>query len=198
MLFDNIIGQKNLEINIGVKYIEKHRTQGNEHQFFKEKKPKEGTISHNNQVYYNVPLMYDTYNNDLIVYVKSTYNRYLLILDKEKVSYFTIDNDTFENTKEFGYSQVLESKDGNKLYKLNRRILKKRYSLKTSYSKFLKNNSYKILINNLLYDPLKSNEWIKAFPASKSTIQLFFKSNKALLKNDFESFMVNLFKTLHK
>lgn len=198
VLFDALIDQKNLEINTGVKYIEIHRTQRNEHQFFKEKKPKEGAISYNNQLYYNVPLMYDTYNNDLIVYVNSIYNRYLLILDKEKVSYFTIDNIRFEKTKEFGYTQILQSKGNNKLYKLNRRILKKRYTLKNSFSKFLKDNSYKLLASKITYNPLKRNEWIKAFPSSKSTIQFFFKSNKGLLKSNPERFMINLFKTLNQ
>jgi hypothetical protein len=198
VLFDAIVGQKNLEINVGVKYFEKYRTLKNEHQFFNDKKLKEGIVSFNHQVYYNVPLMYDVYQDALIINITSKYDSYLLILDKKKVDYFVVDGFTFNNVKGKGYLQVLATKHKTELYKKNQKKVKSRFVEFKKFSRFISNNSFEVFngVQHIIVNG--KNDWIKAFPSLKSSIQFFFKSNKVLLKNDPDSFMINLFKTLTK
>lgn len=198
VLFDAIVGQKNLEINVGVKYFEKYRTLKNEHQFFNDKKLKEGTVSFNHQVYYNVPLMYDVYQDALIINITSKYDSYLLILDKEKVDYFVLDGFTFENIKVHGYLQVLAKNSKTKLYKKNHKKVKSKFVEFKKLSRFISNNSFQFYNGQKLINVNGKSDWIKAFPSLKSTIQLFFRSNKILLKNDPDRFMIHLFNTLTK
>lgn len=198
VLFDAIVGQKNLEINEGVKYFEKYRTLKNEHQFFNDKKLKEGTISFNHQVYYNIPLMYDVYADALIINISSKYDSYLLILDKEKVDYFVLDGFTFNKVKGKGYFQVLTSNSTTTLYKKNEKKVKRKFVELKKLSRFISMNSFHIFNDNSLIKVHKKSDWIKAYPLLKSSIQLFFRSNKALLKTNPDRFMIHLFKTLTK
>ena len=198
VLFDAIVGQKNLEINVGVKYFEKYRTLKNEHQFFNDKKLKEGTVSFNHQVYYNIPLMYDVYDDALIINISSIYDSYLLILDKEKVDYFVLDGFTFKGVKDKGYFQVLAKNSTSTLYKKHEKKVKTRFVEFKKLSRFIPINSFHVFKDNTFIKVGKKNDWIKAYPSLKSSIQLFFSSNKALLKNTPDRFMIHLFKTLMK
>jgi len=198
VLFDAIVGQKNLEINVGVKYFEKYRTLKNEHQFFNDKKLKEGTVSFNQQVYYNIPLMYDVYDDALIINISSIYDSYLLILDKEKVDYFVLDGFTFNGVKDKGYFQVLANNSTSTLYKKHEKKVKTRFVEFKKLSRFIPFSSFHVFKDNTFIKVSKKSDWIKAYPSLKSSIQLFFSSNKALLKNTPDRFMIHLFKTLTK
>ncbi len=198
VLFDAIVGQKNLAINVGVKYFEKYRTLKNEHQFFNDKKLKEGTVSFNHQVYYNIPLMYDVYADALIINITSKYDSYLLVLDKEKVDYFVLDGFTFNKVKDNGYFQVLANNTTSTLYKQNEKKVKTRFVELKKLSRFISMNSFHVFKDNTLIKVGKKSDWIKAYPSLKSTVQLFFRSNKVLLKNNPDRFMIHLFKTLTK
>jgi len=198
VLFDAIVGQKNLEINVGVKYFEKYRTLKNEHQFFNDKKLKEGTVSFNQQVYYNIPLMYDVYADALIINITSKYDSYLLVIDKEKVDYFVLDGITFNKVKGKGYFQVLTKNATSTLYKQHAKKVKTRFVEFKKLSRFIPINSFHVLKDTTLVKVDTKSDWIKAYPALKSSLQLFFRTNKTLLKNDPDSFMIQLFKTLTK
>lgn len=197
ILFDDIVGQKNLEINSGVKYIQKFRTLQNEHQFLHENFSL-GTIHYKKQVYYDVPMMYDLYNDDLIVKINSLYERHSLILNKNEVSYFILSKRKFVNYPNYGFYEELYAAKNQSLLKKNKKTLKNKIVGKSRYSKFTSLNSYFLSKDGKLHSIAKKRDWLKLYPELKPQIKVFYKSRQAQLKSFPDSFMIELFKLCTK
>ncbi|WP_417558984.1 hypothetical protein [Mesoflavibacter zeaxanthinifaciens] len=196
VLFDDIIGQKNLEINVGVKYIEKYRTLKDEHQFLNQQFSL-GTVNYKKEVYYNVPIIYDLYTDQLIVRINSQYESYSLVLNKKSTSSFTIANNKFINYKDLGFYQGLHVANNQSLFKKNKKTLKSKIVGKSRYSKFTYTSSFFLAKNDKLHAVNKKKDWIKLYPELESKINTFYKSKASLLKSSSETFMISLFKTLN-
>lgn len=72
--FDNIIGYENSGIYNGTLFLEKYKTESNNHHFFLDNKYKLGNLIYDNQPYYNVYLKYDIYEDELIAKLPSFNN----------------------------------------------------------------------------------------------------------------------------
>lgn len=194
--FDSYIGQENLDINSGEKYIEKYRAlKGNYHFLFKEEINK-ADIEYDGQTYFDIPLIYDTLDQKVIVKIASETEDYLLILNKEKLNYFKVKNRNFYNLKGLGIYEELSSKLNSILYK--------RHSIKSSYfnsrgrtfNKFKTINSYLILYKNSYYKINSKKDFKIIFPAKKRIINDYYSKNKRNLKYSKDDFIIKLINKL--
>ena len=195
--FDNIVGKKNLDINIGVRYVEKYRSlEGNYHFLFNNQFNK-STIKYDNQTYYEVPIKYDILDDDIIVNIPSERENYSLILNKSKIESFILFNKLFVNLKEYGINE--------KLYSNNKVTLFKKYSGHAStfihknnyFNKFSLNLKHLIFIKGKFYSANSKKELKKIFLNKKDLINTYFSNNKKKFRDSKDDFLIELLKKLN-
>ena len=190
--FDTFVGQNNLSINVGVKYKEKYRTFNGNHHFLIDGQLHEGTVNYDNSLYYNVPIKYDTLEDELIVGIHSYKENYPLILDKTKIRYFIISGKKIINNKDLGYLEVLEKRKNYTLLKKHYKVSVKKIKGNSSFNFFKEKEKYYLLHNTQinLIDTKKSI--FKIFPNKKKEINSYFKSNRLKAKGN-DSFYKGVF-----
>lgn len=195
--FDNIIEQKNLDINIGKRYIEKYRSlEGNYHFLFNNLFNK-STIEYDNQTYYNIPVKYDILDQNVIVNIPSELENYSLILNNSKIKSFVLQNKLFVNLKDHGFNE--------KLYANNKAILFKKYSSYAStfihkndyFNKFNLNTKYLISLEGKFYSANSKKELKKIFLSKKGIINSYFSKNKKKYRDSKDDFLIELLKQLN-
>ncbi len=194
--FDSVVSQKNLDINFSHKYINKFRSVRDYHQFLLENKFYNSSITYDDQNYYNIPIKYDINEDIIIAKIGSKSTSQSIILIKAKIQSFTINNFiSFHNIKGNFYEKIYQSKKG---------ILLKKYHKKRSkvpikgifFDKFKEDNSFYLLINNMIHKIEKKKDWQKLFPKKKKEIIKFYQNNKWVLKKSKLGFNLALSKII--
>ena len=195
MLFDAVVGQHNLGINVGIKYSEKYKTFNRNHHFLFADKFQKGAVKYNNQMYYNVLMKYDTYEDNLILKINSKTEDFPIILNRELISFFKMNNKTFYNIKQ-GFYEILYQSN-------NIALIKKHFSEKNElkknsliYPNFTHEETLLILKNNEFISVRKKKYFHKIFPTKKKLINVFYRMNTAMKKKNNEAFILNLIKKL--
>lgn len=192
--FDNFVSQQNLPINQGVKYSKKYKTFKGNHHFLFANKFQKGNLKYNNQMYYNVSMKYDTYHDNLILKINSKSEDFSVILNKELISYFEINNKKFDNINSLGFYEILYKTDHITLV---RKFSSKKKDIKKSlflYSKFTLEETLLLLKNNTFYTVKNRKHFHKIFPNKKNLVNDFFKMNK---EKQSATFIINLIKKLN-
>ncbi len=193
--FDSIIGQRNLHIDQGEIYYEKYRTLNNNHHFLFDNKFIKGKLKYNNQIYDDVLMKYDIYQDNLILKISSETEIFPIILNKELTSFFEIRNKSFYNFNLGFYEVIYKTK--------NITLVKKYFSKKETiqkkfiYSNFTHEEELFILKNNKFFSVKTKKHFYKIFPNQKKIVDNFFKINKRKNKNISLSFILNLLKKLN-
>lgn len=191
---DSIIGQQNLPINNGVIYIEQYRTLKGNHHFLVDNNFHKGDVLYDGQTYYNIPIKYDVFEDNIIVKIPSINENYPLVLEKEKVSNFYLNRSLFINLNEYGFSRQLSIAQDFILYK---KYYKKRISktaAKFSYHKFKPDNTYFMHHKGAYTSIKKKKDWLRLFPDKKNIIRNYYKVNSEKNKNTPDAFMMELLK----
>jgi hypothetical protein len=195
VLFDAVVGQHNLGINVGIKYSEKYKTFNRNHHFLFADKFQKGAVKYNNQMYYNVLMKYDTYEDNLILKINSKTEDFPIILNRELISFFKMNNKTFYNIKQ-GFYEILYQSN-------NIALIKKHFSEKNElkknsliYPNFTHEETLLILKNNEFISVRKKKYFHKIFPTKKKLINVFYRMNTAMKKKNNEAFILNLIKKL--
>ncbi|WP_190809454.1 hypothetical protein [Flagellimonas sp. S3867] len=146
--FDNITGVESSELHYGQVYLEKHRSKSTQTKFFISPEFRQGVVYFNNQPYFNLNLKYDVYEDNLIVQVKNRLGGKPLILRKEHIDSFVIENHTFKNIT----PRSAESEVSPGFYEIYRTT--PFFSVLKKHHKRLLNN----LGNSISYDEFKDLE----------------------------------------
>ncbi len=93
--FDQVVGIENTNLFNGTRYFKKYRTEDGMHEFFKDDAFVLGSVTFDGQNYFNIPLKYDIYEDEIIANLKSTYGQTILRLNKAFISKFLIYNEQF-------------------------------------------------------------------------------------------------------
>jgi hypothetical protein len=195
--FDSIIGKKNLDINVGIRYIEKFRTLKENSQFLIDDKFYASSINYDGQTYTNVPLKYDIYKDEVIFKIESYHENYSTILDKTKIESFITDEKLFINIDaEHGFNEKLFSESNYVIYKKNSKRVIKSIKRDFYYDDFILDNSYSILVDTKIMPANDKSDWKKVFPSKKSEINKFFKKNRKKSKTYPDIFMKELLTAL--
>ena len=94
--FDNLVGQINSGICKGERYINEYRVVNDKYQFFTKPEFRPGSVSDKYQIYFDVPLKFDVYHDNLLAQNVELPNRPVMVLEGENIAEFTLDGCTFK------------------------------------------------------------------------------------------------------
>ena len=120
---DSLVGNENLAYNNGLIYDNKFKSTSQNTSQFLENKYNKGILQYDNEIYYDVSLKYDVFN-DLLLFKPNTQILLETSLITKQVDYFIINNLKFkkienkstENSSNFGYFEEVKINDKIDLY----------------------------------------------------------------------------------
>ena len=93
--FDDIVTKTNSGVFKGTEYFERFNRINERHQYFKTSSFSNGSVVYNGQLYFNIPLKYDVFDDKLLIKDPNTLNAPVIELDKNKISSFIINGHKF-------------------------------------------------------------------------------------------------------
>ena len=121
--FDEIVTKTNSGVFKGTEYFERFNRINERHQYFKTSSFSNGSVVYNGQLYFNIPLKYDVFDDKLLIKDPNTLNAPVIELDKNKISSFIINSHKFihvhhnEKSEVSGFLEILLEKEMLSLYK---------------------------------------------------------------------------------
>lgn len=184
--FNNTINFNNTPIGFGELYKEKYRKKKGNHNFFLTDQFKKGNIKYDGNYFYNINLKYDLVDDAIILNFSNLNQSISIICEKKNISSFEIDKFHFVNTEEYGFVEVLLSKENFSIFKKHKKIKKEIKDEGVMYYTFKDKREELILFYQNIYYPVSSKkDFIKIFPEEKQyIIEFFHEKNK--FKNDFK------------
>ncbi len=201
--YDEIIGEENLNINVGPVHLNYDKTFKNQHRYFNSDQFYVGAITYNNQKYNKLNLKYDIYEDQLILKISNQNYNLAINLIKDNVSDFTIDNQNFKNLKvssktiSDGFYQGLfvSSRLASyvKHFKKKKDIIQntevvRQYDYGQEFVIFYKEQYYKLN---------SKKDLTSIFPAFEDKINNFYLMNKTLEKENKKLFIENIMKYIN-
>lgn len=198
--FDNTIGKDNLNINNGVVHSEPFRPIANKNRYYIDEF-NSGDLSFEGEIYSDVNLKYDIYDDQVIYKQVGESDNLPIILIKDKVDFFIIKNKKFVNLKaesvkfpnlikgiyEEGFSGSEVS-----LYIKHYKEKIKVFQTDGVYYNFIYNTDFFLKYNNFFYKVVSEKDVKKIFPLYKKDISDYYSTNKKLERSDKKQFMENL------
>lgn len=208
--FDDIITKTNSGVFNGTEYFERFKGINERHQFFKTSSFSNGSIVFNGQLYFNIPLKYDVFDEKLLIKDPNTLNAPVIELDKNKISAFTINSHKFihifhnEKSEVSGFFEILLEKEMLSLYKrhLKEKIRKSdekvEYLYKqVAYYEFKDKYMHIVSYMGVHYIVKKSNDLNAIFIDYKTQLKTFSKKYKTIRKSDPDAYMKAILTDLH-
>ena len=93
--FDKLTGIENSDLHYGEVYQEKHRVKSKKTKFFPEPDFVLGSVVFNGQPYFDIPLKYNIYDDELLMLTDKQFGGTILQLHKKQVNSFKIGNHFF-------------------------------------------------------------------------------------------------------
>jgi len=204
--FDTIIGSENIGIYEGVAYKKNYRTINEYHEYYISTKFLTGDIVYDRQVYYDIDMKYNIYDDELIVKLPVQSGHSIIKLISEKVEWFSLNNHEFirlskKNNAHFfekisGFFEISFQNTLLTLYKKNKKTRKKQLDIKLTYSEFKDKNEYFLYYNKEYYKIRSKKDLVQLFPNQKKSINTFYSINKVSLNSNSDIFMNKLIKHL--
>lgn len=202
--FDNTIGIENTGLYNGVQYFSKYRVINENHQFLISDYFMDGTIIYGGQIYDQVKIGYDIYQDEVLLEIEKTLGKVPVKTIKERVQAFYIADRKFVNLNVLkdnivinGFHEVLLDITSFVLYK--KHILKtaKISDEGTFYYEFLPGkDKYYLLYNDEYYLVDKAKDLAEIFPQFKKEINRYYDRN--LHKTDKDSSLKLLVSRIHQ
>ena len=198
--FDTKVGKENLDINNGKMLLNYDKSiNGNDRFYFDNYYS--GTVVYDNQIYNNVLLNYDILNDEIIIKPTNESFKNAIVLIKEKVDYFVLDNTKYVN---MDYSKT-ENPDFIKGFfeelsvGKNFKFLIKHSKDKSSIIKndaliddFTERTYYYLKFENKYYTINSKKNIIAILPKYKKSINEFYANNQLVEKSNKTKFFMDL------
>ncbi|WPO80516.1 hypothetical protein [Flavobacterium sp. KACC 22761] len=211
-LFDKTIGNENLPIYNGPRYVNQYRSLDNTHCYYLSGNYSSGILNYQNQTYNNVDLKYDI-NNDILVLKPIGKFDYLGINTiKQNISSFKIYDKKFININyenpscpDFmnGYYQEITFSETMTLYikhhKNRSTVIDKSAgdgASKSTTDSFTEKDEFVLKYKNNFYKIASKNDVIKIFPEYKSKIKNYYNTDSQLEESNNKVFIENLIKEI--
>lgn len=199
--YDSQLHYGQIELYNGVKNITEYKIIDKNHKFYKSPNYVKGDLVYENQLYFDVEMKYDLYDDQLIIKLKKDNNFISLKLIAEKTQSFEVYGRKFTNlTNEgisYGFVEVLYRNSDITIFKKYKKNRKEYSDKKILYSKFHIANEYFILSKDKGLQVVSKNSLKELFPEKVKNINLFYKKRKSLRKTNFDSFLTQLIKHLN-
>ncbi|PVW13876.1 hypothetical protein [Marixanthomonas spongiae] len=179
--FDTTIGIENTGLYNGVAYIDVEKAKGEFKKFLYNNGFQSGSIDYDGQTYYNIPLKYDVFNDEVILQLTGENGTTILQPFKELIKSFHITNRSFkkivnkstENKDDdlSGFYEELLKTSQLVVFKKHRKKRLKRIKEETIMYLFKpKKPYYFLLYQNMYYSVKNKRDFIQLFPDYKKEI----------------------------
>lgn len=191
--FDNQIKIENTALYNGVEFISTHTILNNKHRFFETDAFQTGDIVYDGQKYYNVPLRYDVYDDQLIVKIGNLQSINEVMLLKEKVTGFRMGLAYFEKLDSkksgslfsSGFYQLLTENENFKLYKKNHKKINRRLRDGRVFYEFNElNPEYVVQTKDGFFVLKRMRDLTSRYPNFRNELSGFRLTNKDYKSND--------------
>lgn len=197
IFYDELIGQTNSGVFKGVLYTNEYRTINERHQFFKTANFETGSLTSNGQTFFELPLRYDVYLDNVLVVNDALSNRPIMVFDKEGVAKFEIAGHSFEYLSaetsdkiESGFFEVLLTNELLTLYMKHKKKIFKKTDAQNLYYEF-KDGYFYLLYTGKTYHPFKNvKELTNIFPDYRKELRAIQKEHGNLKKSDAEAYVL--------
>lgn len=204
--FDNQVGIENTGLYNGIRYKELYRVKNGKHKFFESPNFIQGRIIYENQIYNDVQLKYDLFEDQVLINLQTKSGNSIFQLINKFVQSFTLNNKIFVNLSEHkvnnsstsiqGFYQVSFHGTDLILYKKHSKYRIKHYEKKIVLSEFKNKETYYIYFERSFYLINSKSDLTKLFPNHKKAINNFYSKNRLLLKSNYEMFLIQLSKQI--
>jgi len=180
IFFDAIIGVENTDLHYGKVYQEQHRNKSKKTKFFPVTGFNLGAVVFNDLPYFNVPLKYNVYDDELLMQVDKKWGGDVLQLYKNQVYSFKIDGHSFirinaSNLKK-GFYEVALKKQNISLYIKHKKSIKQRLDSKLVFYEFDdQERQYFLFYKNTYYVLEKVSDLFAIFSKYETEIKHFEK-----------------------
>ncbi len=175
--FDKIIGIENSGLFNGVVYKERHRMLDAKQKFFHSPLFSKGTIDYDGQQYFDVMMKYDVYEDKVIIKLNNE-----LVLDKDKIDFFSINGHSFEKmdfittdkVRYNGFFEKLEEHLSFSFIKKHKKAELKKMGKSAVYYEFVDKDELFLLYQEKFYRVETRSDIIKIFPFLSEEIKKRF------------------------
>lgn len=169
LFFDEITGIENSDLHVGVIYEEEHRVKNKSTKFFPKPDFVSGSVVFNKLPYFEIPLKYNVYDDELLMLVDKQFGGDLLQLHKKQVNNFKIGNHFFikiDNTDiPAGFYERVMEKTFFSLFTKHRKTLKQQLGEKLVFYEFKDARKQCFLLYQKSYHSIeKLTDLISIFP----------------------------------
>ncbi len=205
--FDSVIDVSNTNLLNGIEYKEKYKTLKDNNQYFLTKQFLPGYVVYNGQPYYDIPMKYDIFRNELIIKLVDKNDYFTIQLLKDHIESFQVENHQFINSNQLksittsddnkDFYEVLFRNPNFSLFKKHIKNIQQRKNDQFAYSEFIYRSNFLINYSNEIFNIDSKKDIIRLFPEQKESINAFYKKNRVLKKFNYDKFLVNLLKHLN-
>ena len=182
----------------GIEYVEKDRVLNDEHKFFKTIEYTKGKLKYGGQVYNDVLMKYNIYDDLLLVNIKDELNNFFQLFSNEVAEFSLlghtfkyIESKTDKNIK--GFYEIMNDDETFEIYKKHILNRKRINDLDQIHFEFKEEDSeYIFELKGEYYTLDQSDDLITVFPEHENEINEFFKRNKKMLRKTPDVFMNRL------
>lgn len=196
--YDSKIVSERYYLYRGIEYSEKDRMLNEKHKFFETKEYKVGQLKYDGQVYKEVPMKYNIYDDLLLVNIEEKLNNFFQLFS-DKVEEFSLlghdfKNITSENNKNIkGFYEILNDDEVFKIYKKHILDRKRINDVDQFYFEFIaKDSEYIYEFKGDYYELNQSKDLALKLPELENEIKDFFKDNSKVLRKTPDIFMSRL------
>jgi len=200
-VYDDLVGIGNLGLYNGPEFKDTFPYRENDHRYLDYYDFTKGSIVYNNQLYSNVLLKYDLFEDNVITRSNDDLGIFKIRLIPENILRFTVYDRDFVRldnadlgVQDNGFFEVAYL--GNNIDFYIKHVKKKKeetINYVVRYS-FMKANYYLLWYENAYYKIHSIKDLIKAIPERSKQIRDFQKNNRSMFKMDLDSFMKRLVK----
>lgn len=180
--FDSKVGIENTPLYNGVEYIDFEQGENSFKKFLFSGDFQKSMIEYENQRYFDIPLKYDVFNDQIIIKLSTEQKTTILQLFKEKVGAFQIGSKSFQHIKNLsikddsealsGFYEVVYNSSQIQLLKKYRKTQLREIRKRKLYFKYkFKTPYYYVMYNQNVYEVKNQRDFIKIFPELKNMIQ---------------------------
>jgi hypothetical protein len=197
--YDTQTGIQNSKLLRGVEYIEEHRMINENHKFFESNDFQKGVLVYDGQLYNDVTLKFNIYDDLLLIYLQYEQRNLFFELFSDKVNNFEISDHKFsyiraENDSSIlGFYEIISEEGDFKIFKKHIKNRTERRDKSLAYFEFYTANpAYVFEYNDEFHDLNKRRDLFSRFPDHKKEIKDFYRDFKKQSRNNPDEFLERL------
>jgi hypothetical protein len=199
--YDTVKGKESIDLNNGSLHVNPYKTLGDNTMYYIADKYSKGSISYDNQSYYNVNLKYDLYRDIIVFNPYGQPENIGVNLIQEKTKSFSLNGKNFANLSTYqtplqeyikGYFEELIIGNEIILYTKHHKDILEFINNDHIYYSFSEKNNFILKYKNAFHQINSKKEIALVFPQYKKNINTYYSQNKKMEKSNKALFTENI------